>query len=606
MANSDKQIKQQLFDWFETDDRPTQDQFEKFIYSMVIQHDDETWIEDDDPDYENYMGLGITTPVGRLSLSGSAVVGESWAGDRSINNPLIPEDGMLIEGGVKIGTFGDETRPDFYKVHIKSDTSSSPAITPHQRPFNVNSANHDVVVFSDTDGPETSPYTFLEEGNHGFRFYSWTDTVEQETMEITYDGRVRINVPAAPEARVDVEAGDLPSLKITTTHSDQFRFDGVGSEPHTFLDQSERGFRFYKATVDERMRIDDNGNVGINEPSPQYQLQIGGDLALNPGGNTYGIRDEGSLNLYANSSNTDGSNIEMHPYTFVGGGSTAYGQMNFNSYGPDVESGFYFMQTAVTELPEFSMIIQGNGNIGVNLGKLTAIHTRPAENTFHIKGETKDTGLRLETGGAEGHLLVSDDDGDAEWKSGSEMSKYGLMPYGAIMMWQDTSNMPDGWGLCNGKSHPKCDGTGTVVTPNLMGMFIAGFNPLDPSSANDRYGAVHNQGGEDLVQLKSNESGVAPHGHASSADGWTEHSGFHDTHQVHTGGNGNPDSGHLRRRDPMPDSTNSRSSIAVVPSPTHSHIVRATGSVDAIQPADARDLHENRPPYYVLAYIMKL
>jgi hypothetical protein len=532
MANSDKQIRQQLFEWLETGDRPTEAQFQDIMYSMIIQLDDEVWIEDDAPEYDNYMGIGTTSPVGRLSLSGSAVIGSSWAGDRGINANLIPEDGMLIEGGVKIGTFGDPSDPDKYKVHIKSENSGVACKTLGQRPLNINSAEHKIMVFTDTEGAETDPYTFIEEGNHGFRFYSWTDTVQQETVEITYDGRVRINVPNAPEARVDVEAGSLPGLRMITTNNDQIVFDGASTVPHTFLDQSSRGFRFYKEGVGERMRIADDGNVGINETNPQYKTQVGGDVALNPGGNMYGIRVTEPLKFHANSTETDGSVMEMHPHTVVGSNAISNGKFDFKSHGPDVESGFYFKQSAPNAPDNYPMLIQGDGKIGVNLG-LDGSGTDPVrpERIMHIKGNGKDTGMRLQTGAEEGHILISDNVGNATWRGMNTLSKSGTVPREAIVMWHNVNNIPDGYALCDGGTYPRSDGSGQVTTPDLKSRFVVGYHSGHASNDPLLYGKTGNTGGKTEHQLTGWETGVVGHSHDVTITGHTVGGGEH-THQT--------------------------------------------------------------------------
>jgi hypothetical protein len=604
MANSDKHIRKQLFEWFETGDRPSEEEFGNWLHSMVIQHDDQTWIEDDDPAYENFMGLGTTTPVGRLSLNGEGVIGAGWSGDRSIDDDLIPASGMLIEGGVKIGTFGDPTDPDFYKVHIKSTTSADTSSTPHQRPLNINSANHTMVVFSDTDGTDTTPYTIRDEGNHGFRFYSYDVGAAQETMEITFDGRVRINDPSAPEARVDVAGGNLPGMKITTTNNDQIRFDGAGTYPHTIVDQSNRGFRFFKEGVGERVRIADDGNVGINETNPQYKLQIGGDLALNPQGHMYGIRTDEPLKFHANTARTDGAAMEMHPYTYSGGGPISTGEINFISGSEEVESGFYFMQSKQNAPVNYPMVIQGDGQIGINLGLTNVSDPKRPTNIVHIKSDADgDTGLRLETGAAEGHILVSDDEGDSTWTSLSDMSKYGAVAFGTILMWGYVENLPipDGWALCDGNAHNKSDGSGTVDTPNLAGVFVGGYD-ADAGSSPTGFGVTGNTGGQERVPLTAAQSGRSKHGHLLILNGHTDFDGAHE-HNINTNdrtGSGNyvrraGDSGHLQ----LPGLITGAHS-------EHKHPLSLTPTVTDSAGESAASDHENRPAYHVLAYIMKV
>ncbi len=50
-----------------------------------------------------------------------------------------------------------------------------------------------------------------------------------------------------------------------------------------------------------------------------------------------------------------------------------------------------------------------------------------------------------------------------------------LVPQGAILMWSGSvASVPSGWCLCDGSSHSKADGSGSVTVPDLRGRFIVG------------------------------------------------------------------------------------------------------------------------------------
>jgi microcystin-dependent protein len=145
-----------------------------------------------------------------------------------------------------------------------------------------------------------------------------------------------------------------------------------------------------------------------------------------------------------------------------------------------------------------------------------------------------------------------------------EAGVYGLVPPGTIVMWNGSnSTIPGGWALCNG-------GNGT---PNLTDRFIVG--------AGSSY-SYADQGGASQVTLTENQ--MPAHDHPAHAD---EHS--HNVGYSYTRSSG----------DWATDSKISSASGANMA--TSSETVAIT-----IGSAGSGHAHENRPPYYALAFIMKL
>jgi microcystin-dependent protein len=126
----------------------------------------------------------------------------------------------------------------------------------------------------------------------------------------------------------------------------------------------------------------------------------------------------------------------------------------------------------------------------------------------------------------------------------------GVIPLRGIIMWSGNTP-PDGWALCNGSNS----------TPDLRGRFIVGYNPADGD-----YNAIGNTGGEKRHTLTIDE--MPSHQHPM----WLKHSGTRFT--------GGGDANKLNEADESEGT------------PTG-----ATGGDSA---------HENRPPYYVLAFIMRV
>lgn len=159
---------------------------------------------------------------------------------------------------------------------------------------------------------------------------------------------------------------------------------------------------------------------------------------------------------------------------------------------------------------------------------------------------------------------------------------------GIIAMWSGAVGaVPSGWLLCDG----------TNGTPNLKNRFIVG--------AGDAY-AVGATGGADSVTLT--ESQIPGHTHVISAT--TASAGAH-SHTV-------SDPGHSHSTlDPVAGSTyatagsfygqansaltsTAYTGISIASNGAHTHAVSASAASTGGGAA-----HENRPPYYALAYIMK-
>jgi microcystin-dependent protein len=174
---------------------------------------------------------------------------------------------------------------------------------------------------------------------------------------------------------------------------------------------------------------------------------------------------------------------------------------------------------------------------------------------------------------------------------GGKLKEYGneLLPSGAIIMWSGTL-APDGWALCDGGSHTKEDGSGSVTVPNLKGRFIVGYNAGDAD-----YNSIGDDGGvgEKEVTLTKSQMPIHKHG---SGDLKTADDVGHTHDMIFTQGNGSGARSRLAAVDDDGKTTKKTESSGV-----HNHTV--TGSTANNGSGVA---HENRPPYYTLAYIFKL
>ena len=156
----------------------------------------------------------------------------------------------------------------------------------------------------------------------------------------------------------------------------------------------------------------------------------------------------------------------------------------------------------------------------------------------------------------------------------STISGYGTIPIGGIIMWSgSTANIPTGWALCNDQT------VNGIKTPDLRNRFVVGahsgagigtvetagpgFN-ADNGTLSSSY-TPGNSGGETAHQLTTAE--LASHSHTFSPDPVVGRTGQFSATQ------GNQ------------------------PLSAHDAVIGNTGG---------NKFHENRPPYYALAFIMRI
>lgn len=161
---------------------------------------------------------------------------------------------------------------------------------------------------------------------------------------------------------------------------------------------------------------------------------------------------------------------------------------------------------------------------------------------------------------------------------------FGFIPAGGIIMWSGSvASIPTGWALCDG----------TNGTPNLTGRFVVHAD----ADTGGTY-APGDTGGADSVTLS--EAQMPSHTHTGTASSESI-TGFFDTYPntsaitpatsgVFSSGIGGLGLGAFSA---------GGSAIRISMDATHDHTltIGSTGGGGS---------HENRPPYYALAYIMKL
>jgi microcystin-dependent protein len=184
-------------------------------------------------------------------------------------------------------------------------------------------------------------------------------------------------------------------------------------------------------------------------------------------------------------------------------------------------------------------------------------------------------------------------------KSGNNLALYdgvasawaplGFFPVGAIAMWEG-STPPSGWAICNG----------TNGTPDLRGKFIVGHHSADAD-----YDVIGEQGGASTVTIT--EAQLPAHSHALSDPGHTHVASTRHAHSYtvteFTSTNPNldgmvNDGGSPSGVDQLLTSAASFTGTVGIGSAGTGITLGASGGGG--QP------HDNLPPYYILAFIMRV
>jgi hypothetical protein len=104
------------------------------------------------------------------------------------------------------------------------------------------------------------------------------------------------------------------------------------------------------------------------------------------------------------------------------------------------------------------------------------------------------------------------------------------VPIGCIVAWYGTANtVPRGWGLCNGSSYTRSDGSGSITSPNLTDLVIVGAG--DTYSPNDVGGSTTQT--PVFANTTLTVAQMPSHGHGYSDPGHT-HGVFDPSHSHST------------------------------------------------------------------------
>ncbi len=319
-----------------------------------------------------------------------------------------------------------------------------------------------------------------------------------------------------------------------------------------------------------------NAQVGINilSPHPSAALQINNPSAINKGLLTPSMT---SLQRVAILSPADGlivydTDYKMH-FLYTSGSN------KWTSMSP-----FTLSTPANTATPSNNITTPATmSTTAFNVG----INTQNPTQALHVVGNSTVSG----NAAVGGSLDVNG------------FSTNALVPTGGIIMWSGTT-LPAGWGLCDGSIY--AGATTTITSPDLRGRFIvaAGTNTapaLGDINPNYTLGMI---GGENTHTLTTAQ--IPKHNHALNADGSTiSAGGGAHGHSVYApSGMGN--SGKIGGNNGNTANTSGQT-LFTSTGDTHSH---STGDFsgntgDGTSAGLNNQAHENRPPYYALAFIIK-
>ncbi len=229
------------------------------------------------------------------------------------------------------------------------------------------------------------------------------------------------------------------------------------------------------------------------------------------------------------------------------------------------------------------------------LGSKVGINTTNPLTTLHVGGNARGASVQV----------------NGEFRSGgvataSSWVGAGAVPVGTVILWSGSaSERPTGWALCDG----------TVVngyrTPDLRGRFVLGAG-AGPGLTERKVGEM---GGAEAVALAAAEVPSHAHSmdpalHSSSVEGQHLHSIQTEAHNAVTDSRFKFEGGLGIWMDALVGGrpggiTRTRGTAQTTPSPGHWHWIDFAAT-DSSESGGGGQPHPNMPPFYVLAYIVRV
>jgi hypothetical protein len=307
------------------------------------------------------LGIGTSSPSSRLHVKGV----DGTSSNSSLNVTNSSNTSLLFvrnDGNIGIGT----TSPS-YKLDIAQSSDSYYAINisnPSARNAAIGYSSTYQLDLGATGTNDNVRYGVFTSGGGVASFY----TSSYERMRITSGGNILMNTVAAPttggftnttlsvkQVADGLSGGGLHIEENATTSVAYFGFNGsvfnIGTSYRT-----TGNFRpiTFSTNGYERLRIDNNGNVGIGTTSPIGKLHIYGD-------------ESASLKTYSGLGNTGGGDGIINVYR-LGGVDNYLRLLDIVALGDDLNtraSVIRFLTTNTSNVNSEKVRIDGNGNVGI-------------------------------------------------------------------------------------------------------------------------------------------------------------------------------------------------------------------------------------------------
>lgn len=184
------------------------------------------------------------------------------------------------------------------------------------------------------------------------------------------------------------------------------------------------------------------------------------------------------------------------------------------------------------------------------------------------------------------------------------IANFSAIPIGCIVMWGGSvASIPSGWRLCDGTNN----------TPDLRDRFVIGARSDSTSSATTFVtGADTKSGGfKDSVVVNhghtATSSAVSSGSLTSDTDAWSGTLTSGDASLYGTGVFSNSGSGQTFNDNFYSETNNENRSVTISRSRSHTHTPTISTNVTTTVVATGETgTNRNLPPYYALAYIMKI
>lgn len=317
------------------------------------------------------IGLGTTTPISRLSVSGGATVGAAYI------QTSAPSNGMLISGNVGIGTTTN-TVPQALVVVGTAQVTGFKMPTGASSGYVMTSNSVGVGTWavssggSGTPGGSSTQIQFNNSGSFG------------GSSNLIWDGTNVGIGSVTPVSRMDVGAGTVTANTLQTTGS---TVGAISTANGIQLDGN------HASLTTPQITITTGGNVGIGTTVAPTVLTVKG----------------GQAHL---------SNINGNSLSFDLNGS------NFGTfYSDNTTSNVYFGATATLTTKPTTPIFNlstDTGNVGVG--------TATVKQKLDVFGTVQATGLKIPTGASNGYVWTSDSGGVGAWTASAAVAALSTTP----------------------------------------------------------------------------------------------------------------------------------------------------------------------------------